>query len=100
MIPSHPSAPVQLTIAHLASNAEYNIEVHRTGFHANDAYSAYLEMGSPRELSAAQLAHLQELTRDLQEKQQTVRSTKMGVLDLANPMNSNDIVLVKISPAQ
>jgi xylan 1,4-beta-xylosidase len=41
--------------------------VHRAGFHANDAYSAYMEMGSPKELTAAQIARLNELTRDLPE---------------------------------
>ena len=38
-----------------------------TGYHANDAYTAYIEMGSPKELTAAQIAHLNDLTRDLPE---------------------------------
>ena len=70
--------------------------MYRTGFHANDAYTAYLEMGSPKELTAAQVAHLNELTRDLPETDKAVRSNSVGTVDFSIPMNSNDIVLVKL----
>jgi xylan 1,4-beta-xylosidase len=51
VIPSHPAPPAQLRFTHLAPNAAYQLEVYRTGFHANDAYTAYLEMGSPKDLT-------------------------------------------------
>ena len=57
VIPSHPAVPVHLHLTHLAENAPYHLEVHRTGFHANDAYSAYIELGSPQKLTEAQIAH-------------------------------------------
>jgi len=41
--------------------------VYRTGFRANDAYSAYIDMGKPTALSAPQLDELKQLTRDLPE---------------------------------
>ena len=96
LLPSHPAAPVQLRVTHLAPNAAYRIEMHRTGFHANDAYTAYLEMGSPKELTAAQVAHLNELTRDLPETDKVMRSGSDGTIEFSIPMNSNDIVLVKL----
>jgi xylan 1,4-beta-xylosidase len=96
-IPSHAAAPVQLQLTHLVPNADYRLEVHRTGYHANDAYSAYIEMGSPKELSVAQIAHLKELTRDLPETDNAVRSGPSGTVEFVVPMNSNDIVLVKIT---
>jgi xylan 1,4-beta-xylosidase len=96
VIPSHPAAPVQLQVTHLVPNAAYRIEVHRTGFHANDAYTAYLEMGSPKELTAVQVAHLNELTRDLPETDKAMRSGSDGTIEFSIPMNSNDIVLVKL----
>jgi xylan 1,4-beta-xylosidase len=96
IIPSHPAAPVQLRVTHLAPNAAYKLEVHRTGFHANDAYSAYIEMGSPKDLSAAQIAQLNESTRDLPETDKTMRSVSDGTIEFSIPMNSNDVVLVKV----
>jgi xylan 1,4-beta-xylosidase len=96
VVPNHPAAPVQLKLIHLASNAAYRIEIHRTGFHANDAYSAYLEMNSPKNLPPDQVAHLNELTRDAPERSQTVRSDRNGAMQIDVPMNSNDVVFVKL----
>jgi len=100
LIVNHPAAPLRLYVAHLAPNTAYQLEVHRTGYRANDAYSAYIEMGSPRELTAAQIAHLNELTRDLPETYKTVRSGSDGTVDLSIPMNSNDVVLVTLKRSQ
>jgi xylan 1,4-beta-xylosidase len=96
LTPNHAAAPVDLQVKHLVANAAYRVEVHRTGYHANDAYSAYIEMGSPKELTTAQIAHLNELTRDLPETSKAVRSGSDGTLELSIPMNSNDIVLVEL----
>jgi len=96
VIPSHPVAPVHLRLTHLATNASYSLEVQRTGFHSNDAYTAYIELGSPQQLTAAQIAHLNDLTQDVPETNKVVRSGADGTIDTTFPMNSNDIVLVKL----
>jgi xylan 1,4-beta-xylosidase len=100
LIPAHAAAPVQFEVTHLVPNAAYHLLVHRTGYHANDAYSAYIEMGSPKELSAPQIAHLNELTRDLPETDKVVQSLPTGTVEFTIPMNSNDIVLVKLTCSQ
>ena len=96
VIPSHPAASVQLRVTHLAPNTAYHLQLYRTGFHANDAYTAYLEMGSPKELTAVQVAHLNGLTRDVPEIDKAMRSASNGTIEYSIPMNSNDIVLVKL----
>jgi len=99
-VPSHAAAPVQLLIEHLLANTTYQLQLYRTGYRANDAYSAYIEMGSPKELTTAQVAQLNELTRDNPETDKAVRSGSDGTVDLSFPMNSNDIVLVKLKRSQ
>jgi xylan 1,4-beta-xylosidase len=96
ILPSHPAPPVQLHLTHLPSNASYHVEVHRTGFHSNDAYTAYIELGSPNKLTEAQIAHLNDLTQDLPEVDKILRSGADGTIDINFPMHSNDIVLVKL----
>lgn len=96
VIPSHPAASVNIEVTHLAPNAAYRLEVYRTGYHANDAYTAYLEMGSPQDLSAKQIAQLNELTQDAPETDKVIRSGADGTAEITIPMNSNDIVLVKL----
>ena len=53
-------------------------------------------MGSPKELTEAEVAHLNDLTRDLPETDKVVRSDTGGNVEITFPMNSNDIVLVKL----
>jgi xylan 1,4-beta-xylosidase len=98
LIPAHPAAPVTLQVMHLAPETNYVFKVYRAGYHANDAYSAYLEMGAPSELSAAQIAHLNELTRDVPETNQMMRTGPEGTIKFTVPMNSNDIVLISLKP--
>jgi xylan 1,4-beta-xylosidase len=96
VIAAHPGMPVALEVSHLAPGTRYRLAVYRTGYHANDAYSAYLELGSPKDLSPAQIEHLKELTRDLPETDHVVESGPNGRVEITIPMNSNDIVLVKL----
>jgi xylan 1,4-beta-xylosidase len=96
LVPNHAAALVQLQVTHLAPNAAFRVELYRTGYRANDAYSPYIEMGMPKELSVAQLALLRELTRDLPEIDKVVQSGPDGTVELTVPMNSNDVVLVKM----
>ena len=100
LIPAHVAAPVQMQVAHLVPHTTYRLEVRRTGYRANDAYSAYIELGSPKELSAEQIVHLNELTRDLPEPDKTTRTGSEGTLQITVPMTSNDIVLVSLRRVQ
>ncbi|WP_434031173.1 hypothetical protein [[Pseudomonas] boreopolis] len=84
---------MQLRLTHLAPGS-YRLKARRTGFKANDAHTAYLEMGSPASLDAKQLARLQALTTDAPEIDRRVRVERDGRLSLDLPMRSNDVVLV------
>lgn len=95
-IVSSAAAPaVELKFSHLNAGS-YRLEVHRTGFRANDAYSAYIDMGMPRELTAAQLEELRKLTRDMPESGRVVRIGKSGSCEFSLPMRSNDVVLITL----
>lgn len=96
VLPDHPAAPVELSVTHLNPNAVYRLEVHRTGYQANDAYAAYLRMGAPKDLTQPQIAHLDYLTRDQPERDQTVRAGQDGKIEISIPMRSNDVLLVTL----
>lgn len=96
LLPDHPAAPIDLKVTHLVPGRIYRLEVHRTGYDANDAYSAYLRMGAPKNLTQPQIAYLDYLTRDLPERKQTVRVGKDGSVDVHVSMRTNDVVLVTL----
>ncbi len=96
LFPSAPAAPVELKVLHLALNEKYQLLVHRTGYQANDADSAYIAMGAPKDLTVAQIAKLNQLTKDLPEEKKIVRSDNEGELTVTVPMRRNDIVLISL----
>jgi xylan 1,4-beta-xylosidase len=95
--PTRDGTPLQLALKGMKPGA-YTMRVYRTGFKANDAHTAYLEMGSPKTLSASQLAQLQAQTADKPEVRQ-VRVAANGTASVAVPMRVNDVVLVTIGAA-
>jgi len=98
LVPNALSAPVSLKLAGLKPG-RYRLKIQRTGYKTNDAYSAYIEMGAPKALTAAQLQALQDLTRDRPEAERAVTVGRTGEATVAIPMHSNDIVLVTLVPA-
>jgi xylan 1,4-beta-xylosidase len=96
LVPAHPVEPVELRVMHLAPSADYRLEVHRTGFQANDAYSEFLKMGSPKQLTPLQVDRLNGLTRDLPEIEKAVRTGSTGTFSFTIQMNSNDVVLITL----
>jgi xylan 1,4-beta-xylosidase len=96
-VPNGPAPAVTLNLRNVAAGS-YRVLVHRTGHKTNDAYTAYLEMGSPTDLSAEQLAQLQALTQDKPEVERVVKVGKDGKLQWKLAMRSNDIALVTLEP--
>ncbi|MGA2037981.1 MAG: beta-xylosidase [Bryobacteraceae bacterium] len=92
IVPAAPAPSVHISISSLKSGS-YQLKVHRTGFRANDAYTAYIDMGKPKELSPAQLEELKQLTRDLPETDRAVEVGASGSCDFSLPMRGNDVVL-------
>jgi xylan 1,4-beta-xylosidase len=96
-VPAIGARPVQLDLQHLAPG-NYKLKVQRTGYKANDAHTAYLEMGSPKSLDDQQLQQLHKLTADKPETERVVRVGPTGKLTWKLPMRSNDIALVTLEP--
>jgi len=99
VLPAGSAPPVRLAFSGLKP-AAYQLRLRRTGYRRNDPQTAWLEMGSPADLSAAQLRRLQDLTRDVPEADKTVMVGRDGVLELNLPMRSNDVLLIELTPRQ
>jgi xylan 1,4-beta-xylosidase len=92
--PTRDGRPLTLALTGFKPGA-YTMQVYRTGFKANDAHTAYLEMGKPKSLSAEQVAQLQALTKDAPVTRR-ITVGKDGRANVQVPMRVNDVVLVKI----
>jgi xylan 1,4-beta-xylosidase len=96
IIPNTDSAPLAVHFTHVKPGT-YKLSLHRTGYRANDAYSAYADMGAPATLTPDQLTRLQTLTTDTPESTRTIKVGKDGRAAVSVPMHSNDVVLVTLT---
>jgi len=73
----------------------YQIELYKTGYRANDAYTTYFGMGSPSQLSKQQVAQIKRTNGD---KPLTTRVKVLanGVFETELPMRENDVYLVTL----
>lgn len=99
IVPATPAPSVEISINHMSAGT-YQLKVCRTGYRANDAYSAYIDMGSPKDLTPPQLEQLRMLTRDLPERDNVVHVGNSGSYKLSLPMRTNDVVLVVLDRVQ
>ncbi len=94
--PAKPTAPVALTLKGL-KNGNYLLNVYRTGYRQNDAYTAYLHMGAPSQLTRAQVAALQSAASGAPSESRTVTITGNQFRQQFQ-MLENDTILVTLTP--
>jgi xylan 1,4-beta-xylosidase len=96
VLPTQPADTLSLDLKHMRPG-HYRVAIHRTGFDANDAYTAYLRMGSPASLNPQQVQQLQAVTEDKADVR-TVDVDSNGAASLSVPMRVNDVVLIELVP--
>ncbi len=95
--PASDAGEVRLQLAHLPPG-RYGLEVSRVGFEKNDAYTAYLKMGSPTQLTCAQVAQLQTASAGNPESSKDIVVPAEGTFSTTLPLRTNDVCLVRLTP--
>ena len=95
--PSSTAAPALLRLAHLHPG-RYTVRMTRVGYHANDAYTAWLEMGSPQQITRQQVAALRQAASGTPELLKTISVGAMGKAEIAVTLRQNDAVLTELLP--
>ena len=76
----------------------YRLALRQTGFEKNDAYSAYLEMGAPAQLTRAQEKILREAATGRPEFERDLKVGADGQFDETLPLRENDVLLLTLTP--
>ncbi len=76
---------------------KYKLSLDQIGYKQNDAYTAYVEMGSPNQLTREQVASLNALSAGtpIIETQVTIKG---GQFTRTRPLRTNDIFLLLLTP--
>lgn len=78
----------------------YVLSISQVGYKRNDAYTAYIGLGSPAQLSKAQVTSLKALATGQPQEKRSVRVSADGRLRLNLPLRENDVYLLKLQAAK
>ncbi len=93
--PSQWEEYAQLQLAGVPAE-NYLMKVYRVGYYSNDAYTAYLDMGAPPQLSRSQEARLKAASDGKAEEERSVVVADNGEWDQKIKMRKCDVVLVTL----
>ncbi len=97
-LPSENSeTPFVVSLSNLAPGA-YTMKLHRVGYRSNDAYTAYIDLGSPAQLTREHVAFLKAKSTGEPEKVELVRVGTDGLFQRDIPMRQNDVILLTLEP--
>jgi xylan 1,4-beta-xylosidase len=93
--PAKDKAPLSLRVSGVAAG-DYTLRIYRVGYKFNDAYTRYLEMGAPCQITRAQVSELKKLSTGEPELTQKIQIDGQGVLERQLPLRENDVYLVTL----
>lgn len=76
---------------------EYQLSLRQIGYHQNDPYSRYLEMGSPHDLTPPVIAELKALSSGQPLSRQIV-TVRDGAFTMTLPQTENSVTLLTLEP--
>jgi xylan 1,4-beta-xylosidase len=77
----------------------YTLNISQVGYKRNDAYTAYIGLGSPAQLTKQQVSSLKAVATGKSQEKRPVRVSADGQLRLTLPLRENDVYLLKLQAA-
>jgi len=95
--PAKPLSPVELHYRQLRPGT-YRLVATKVGYRANDVQSCWRDLGSPRQLTRAQVEKLRAVTAGSPVIDEVIRVEADGNLTRRFPMRENDVWFVELRP--
>jgi xylan 1,4-beta-xylosidase len=91
-LPSLPKIKVTLNLTNVPEG-DYTLEIYKVGYRANDAYATYMDMGSPTQLTKAQVAKIKSDNSGSPIASSTVKVGRDGKVQQRFELRENDVYL-------
>jgi xylan 1,4-beta-xylosidase len=98
-LPPKKKGEVQVSLKGLKKGA-YTMQISQVGYQRNDAFTAYIGMGSPRQLTRPQVATLKSIANGKPAQQKTVHIGANGTFSTTLPLRENDVYLLNLRAAK
>ena len=89
-------SPVQLRLRGLKPG-RYSLAAYKVGYRSNDAYTAYLDLKRPAQLSREQVAKLRETASGKPFLEESITIDAAGNFERSFPMRQNDVIQVLLT---
>jgi len=96
-LPSQPKNKVTLNLSHVP-RGKYTMELYKVGYRVNDASDTYRDLGSPAQLTRAQVAEIKAKNNGAPLETKTVKIGRDGKFADQFDLRENDVVLVTLTP--
>jgi len=98
-LPPKNKGEVQVSLKGLKKGA-YTMEISQVGYKRNDAFTAYIGMGSPKQLTQPQVRSLKSIANGKPTEQRKVTVGADGKLSMTLPLRENDVYLLNLRAAR
>jgi xylan 1,4-beta-xylosidase len=96
-LPAKPKNKINLKLSGIPKG-DYTLETFKVGYRINDAYATYMELGSPAQLTKAQVAEIKSKNSGAPVDTRTVKISRDGKFAQQFDLRENDAVLVMLKP--
>lgn len=97
-LPAHSKGNVKVSLKGIAKG-KYQLELYRIGHQVNDAYSTYLTMGKPGQLSKQQVTLIKQINDGSPVSKENVEVSASGKFEMEFPIRENDVYLLQLKRA-
>lgn len=94
-LPSKNKGIIKLSIKNIPAG-KYNMAVYKIGYRSNDAYTTYLDLGSPSQLTKQQVAEIKQRNNGSPLSTETITISTTG-FEKELPLRENDVYFIEIS---
>jgi xylan 1,4-beta-xylosidase len=94
-LPAKPKGTARIELTGIPAGT-YTLELSQIGYRVNDAYSSYLSMGRPAQLTRAQVETIKAMNNGSPLKRETVTVGSNGVLSRQLDIRENDVFLLRL----
>ena len=95
-LPAKPKGSVKVKISDIPEG-NYLLEVYKVGYKVNDAYSTYLAMGRPNQLTKQQVNDIKQLNDGSPLSKEVINVNSSGIFSKELEIRENDIFLITLT---
>jgi xylan 1,4-beta-xylosidase len=95
-LPATPKGKAKIHLTHVPSG-RYAETLYQVGYRVNDAYAVYKDLGSPAQLTRAEVEQINAASSGRPLEQTTITISSEGTFDRELPLRENDVFLLTLN---